>query len=63
MNLNIQKIETNEPTNMTELQLNFSSLKGEEASRLAEKRMRNSFKKLYHHNSKRMLQILGYQPS
>ena len=35
----------------------------EDASRLAEKRDRNMFKKLYYLNTSRMLKIIGYHPN
>jgi len=49
-----------------EIDLKFAAGADQEAvlqSRMQEKRIGNTFKKLYHLNTQRMLKILGYTPS
>lgn len=65
-NLNVQKIDIkglDASQSNLDNELKFNNMSGLEASRLAEKRNRNSFKKLYYLNTKRILQIVGYVPT
>lgn len=60
------KSGANQSIDHNEIDVKFAGGADQEAvqlSRMDEKRIRNTFKKIYHLNTQRMLRILGYTPT